>query len=47
MRLEGHVMRMGEMAQAYTILVGEPEEKKQLGTPKRRWEDNIKMILRK
>jgi hypothetical protein len=25
---------------------GEPEGKKPLGTPKRRWEDNIKMDLR-
>jgi hypothetical protein len=33
---------------AYTrsILVGKPEEKKPLGRPRRRWEDNIKMDLR-
>jgi hypothetical protein len=30
---------------AYTILVGKPEGKRQLGRPKRRWED-IKMDLR-
>jgi hypothetical protein len=26
----------------YRVLVGIPEEKRQLGRPKRRWEDNIK-----
>jgi hypothetical protein len=26
--------------------VGKPEEKKPLGRPRRRWEDNIKMDLR-
>jgi hypothetical protein len=26
--------------------VGKPEEKRQLGRPRRRWEDNIKMNLR-
>jgi hypothetical protein len=33
---------MGEMGNAYKILVGEPEGKKSLGRPRRRWEDNIK-----
>jgi hypothetical protein len=27
-------------------LVGKPEEKRPLGRPRRRWEDNIKMDLR-
>jgi hypothetical protein len=27
-------------------LVGKPENKRPLGRPKRRWEDNIKMYLR-
>jgi hypothetical protein len=27
----------------YRVLVGKPEGKRQLGRPKRRWEDNIKM----
>jgi len=31
----------------YRGLVGKPEGKRQLGTPSRRWEDNIKMDLRK
>jgi hypothetical protein len=31
---------------AYTILVGKPEGKRPLGRPRRRWVDNIKMVLR-
>jgi hypothetical protein len=31
---------------AYKILVGNPEGKKPLGRPRRRWVDNIKMDLR-
>jgi len=27
------------------ILVGKPEGNRQLGRPRRRWEDNIKMVL--
>jgi len=46
MRLAGYVARMGEMRNAYNILVGNPEEKRPLGRPRRRWEDNIKMDLR-
>ena len=26
----------------YRVLVGKPERKRPLGTPRRRWEDNIK-----
>jgi len=29
----------------YRVLVGSPEGKRPLGTPRRRWEDNIKMDL--
>ena len=29
----------------YRILVGNPEGKRPLGRPRRRWEDNIKMNL--
>jgi hypothetical protein len=29
----------------YKVLVGNPEGKRPLGRPKRRWEDNIKMDL--
>jgi hypothetical protein len=31
---------------AYRILVGNPEEKRPLGRPRRRWVENIKMYLR-
>jgi hypothetical protein len=37
---------MGEKRNAYRILVGKPEGKRQLGRPRRRWEDNIRMDLR-
>jgi hypothetical protein len=36
----------GEKRNAYGILVGMPEEKRPLGRPRRRWEDNIRMGLR-
>jgi hypothetical protein len=35
-----------ETKNAYRILVGKPEGKRQLGRPRRRWVDNIKMDLR-
>jgi len=44
-RWTGHVARMGEGRGVYRILVGKPGEKKSLGRPKLRWEDNIKMDL--
>jgi hypothetical protein len=34
-----HVARMGEMRNAYNILIGNPEYKKPLGRLKRTWED--------
>jgi hypothetical protein len=37
----------GEKRNAYRVLVGKPEEKRPLGRPKRRWEDNIRMDFRK
>jgi hypothetical protein len=36
---------MGEDRGVYRVLVGKPEEKRPLGKPRRRWEDNIKMDL--
>jgi hypothetical protein len=33
----------GEKSNAYRILVGNPEGKRPLGRPRRRWMDNIKM----
>jgi len=41
-----HIARMGEMRNVYNILVGKPEGKRQLGRPRRRCEDNIRMNLR-
>jgi hypothetical protein len=35
----------GERTGAYRILVGRPEEKRPLGRPRLRWDDNIKMDL--
>jgi hypothetical protein len=37
---------MGEVRGAYNILVGRPEGRRPLGRPRRRWEDNMKMVLR-
>ena len=37
---------MEQSRNAYRVLVGKPEEKRPLGRPRRRWEDNIKMDLR-
>jgi hypothetical protein len=36
----------GVKRNAYRILVGKPEEKRPLGRPRRRWEDNIRIDLR-
>jgi hypothetical protein len=46
MRWVGHMALMGEMRNAYRILVGKPEGKRPLGRRRCRWEDNIKMDLR-
>jgi hypothetical protein len=46
MRWAGHVARMGEGRDVYRILVGRPECKRPLGRPRRRWEYNVKMVLR-
>jgi len=45
MRWAGYVARLGEGRGVYMVLVGKPEGKRQLGRPRRRWEDNIKMDL--
>jgi len=36
---------MGERRGLYRVLVGKPEGKRPLRRPRRRWEDNIKMVL--
>jgi hypothetical protein len=45
MRLAGHVARMREKRNAYRLLVEKPEGRRQLGRPRRRWVDNIRMYL--
>jgi len=45
MRWAGHVARRGARRGVYRVLVGNPEGKRSLGRPRRRWEDNIKMDL--
>jgi hypothetical protein len=39
------VARMWEERGVHRVLVGKPEEKRSLGRPRRRWEDNIKMDI--
>jgi hypothetical protein len=46
-RWAGHVARMGEGRGVYRVFVGRPEGKRPLGRPWRRWEDNIKMDVRR
>ena len=43
MRWAEHVAGMGEYRGVHRVLVGKPERKRPLGSPRRRWEDNIKM----
>jgi hypothetical protein len=45
MRRTGHVARMRENKNAYRILVKNPEGKRPLGKPRRKWADNIKIDL--
>jgi hypothetical protein len=40
-RWAGHVARMGEGRNVYSVLVGKPEGRRPLGRPRRRWEDGI------
>jgi hypothetical protein len=42
---EGHVVRMGKKRKPCTLLVGEPEGRRPLGRPRRRWVNNIRMDL--
>jgi hypothetical protein len=41
----GYVARIRDRRGAYSVLVGEPEGRRPLRRPRRRWEDNIKMDL--
>jgi hypothetical protein len=47
MRWAGHVACMEQMLNAHYILVEKREGKRQLGRPRHRWDDNIRMDLRK
>jgi hypothetical protein len=47
MRCAGHVARKGEERVVYRVLVGKPEGRRPLGRPRHRWENNIRMNLRK
>jgi hypothetical protein len=44
-RCVGHVARMVDKKNAYRLLVGSLEGTRPLGRPRRRWVDNIKMVL--
>jgi hypothetical protein len=46
MRWAGKLNRIGEMRNAYTILVGKREGKMSLGRSKHRWEGKIKMGIK-
>lgn len=43
----GNATRVGNMHNTYELLFWEPEGQLPLGSSKRRWEDNIKMGLKK
>jgi hypothetical protein len=40
-----HVAHMGEGRGVHRVLMGKPEGTRQMGRPRRRWENNIKMDL--
>jgi len=42
----GSVAPMGDMRNAYKILVGKPEGKRPFRRSRHRWEDNIRMDLK-
>jgi hypothetical protein len=46
MRWAGHVARMREGRSVYKVLVGRPKWKRPRGRPSRRWDNNIKLVLR-
>jgi hypothetical protein len=45
MRWAGNVARMREKRNVYMLLVEKPKGKRQLGRPRRRWMDNIRLDL--
>jgi hypothetical protein len=46
LRWAWHVPHMGKKRNAYKVMVGKPEEKRPLGKPRCRREDNIEMDIR-
>ena len=46
LRWAGHVARMEEGRSAFKMLTGKPIGKRLLGGPRRRWEDNLRMVLK-
>jgi len=44
-RWAGHLARTRERRGAYRVLVGKPERKRPLGSPRGRWEENSKVDL--
>jgi len=45
--MDGTSMAHGEVRNVYKILIGKPEGNRPLGKHWRRWEDNIRMDVRK
>jgi hypothetical protein len=45
MRWAGHVARMSDRRDVFRVLMRKPEDKRPMGRPRRRWENNIKMDL--
>jgi len=41
----GHVALIGEVRVVYRLLVGNPEGKRPVECPRRKWENNIKMAF--
>jgi hypothetical protein len=46
MRWTGHVAHVGAEGSVYGVFVGNPERKKPLSRPRRKWQDNIKINFR-
>jgi hypothetical protein len=45
MRWAGHVARIVRKRSAYKLFVGTPGGRRLLGRPRRRWMDNIKVVV--
>jgi hypothetical protein len=45
MKWVGHITRIGERRDVFSVLVRKPEGKRPLGRPRHRWENNIKMYI--